>query len=85
MTSILGFLKGVRLSITGWLVVSMGLAIGVLVAALKLQGSRLHKAKLKLIEKEIDVRDDQDSHKVFDALEKYTKSLKDFQDAGGKI
>lgn len=42
----INFLQNLKLSLTQWLWLTTAAAIGLLVTALKIQGSRLHKAQI---------------------------------------
>lgn len=49
MQTILNYLSDLRLSLTQWALLTASVIIGVLVAALRLQGSRLHSAQISLL------------------------------------
>ena len=56
LSSLLARLKGLQLSISQWIMVSMAAIIGGLVVSLRLQGSALHKAQLGLLKSNLDFK-----------------------------
>jgi hypothetical protein len=48
------WLSSLKLSLSQWVLVSMTAVIGLLVALLKLQGTRLHKAQINALTARID-------------------------------
>ena len=48
-------MKKLALTFTQWVIVALSAVIGVLAVALKLQSNALKSAKLKLLEKELDI------------------------------
>jgi hypothetical protein len=52
----LSWLENIRLSLTQWLWLSTAAVIGFLVAALRIQGSRLHKAQIDALKAAIKYR-----------------------------
>lgn len=76
MAALLTLLKGIKLSLTQYALLTMALIIGGLVAALKLQGSKLHKAQVTILDQHVQSQDLADSAKV-------AASSKRFSDAYG--
>ena len=58
ISALLGFLDKIKLSITQWLLLSSGAAIGVLVIMLKLQGNKVHQLQVKLLESSFKTSDE---------------------------
>lgn len=69
-------LNTLKLSITQWASVSTVIIIGVLVAALKLQGSKLHRIQVELLGEQLK--------RQRDATRAKTKVLKDAYEAAKK-
>jgi hypothetical protein len=82
---ILGFLQGMKLSLTEWLAITGLTVIGALVAALRIQGSQLHKAQVQLAGAARDARAAQDDKDTTDADIRYCTLLAAYKKAGGKI
>ena len=72
------FLKNLKLSITQWLGVTAAAVIGFLVLALKLQGSKLHKAKVDLLKERLDRKIDEKTKKVRAARKKFQDAMDDY-------
>lgn len=85
LSKLTGFLSGLKLSATEWLLVGSATIIAGLVAALKLQGSRLHKAQVDLLSQKFQVTNDKLSKQSSDAHEAYQKALGSYLDARGKV
>lgn len=79
------FLSDLKLSVTQWLGVMAAIVIGGLVAALKLQGSRLHRAQLKILEQDRDRAQEKADGSAFEAGKRYHEALNEFLNAGGKL
>jgi len=60
----ISWLSNLRLSLTQWLLASTVLLCGVLVAALRLQGSRLHKAQIEALSARIDLTNANEEAKI---------------------
>lgn len=65
MSTILSFFNRIRLNLTQWLVVTVALVIAGLVEALRIQGSRLHKAQVALLEQSA-AKGTQEAQKAYD-------------------
>lgn len=48
-------MKNIALTVTQWIIVILAGLVGVLAVAFKLQGNALKSAKLKLLEKDLDI------------------------------
>lgn len=79
------WVKGLKLSVTQWLSVTALAVIGSLIVALKLQGSRLHKAQVDLLKSVWLNKEQGINSKVDDAYKAYHMARKDFIDNGGKV
>lgn len=72
-------LKGIKLTIVQWLSIMAVVVIGGLVAALKLQGSRLHKAKVDLLKERLDRKIDERGKKVKVARKKFLEAMDEYR------
>jgi hypothetical protein len=85
MSRLLQFLQNRRLSVTQWLGVMAAGAIGLLVLALRIQGGRLHKAQVQLLEVKTDGPvSDADKLRAA-ALGRYQRELDAYKAAGGTL
>lgn len=75
MNKIYTFMQSIKLTLTQWVIVSLAATVGLLVAALRLQGSRLHYAQLQLLEANYNAQDQTDDEAVAKAKEAYKKAL----------
>jgi parvulin-like peptidyl-prolyl isomerase len=74
-------LSNLSLTITQWLFLTMAIAIGGLVAMLKIQGGQLHKAQLELLEQHIKQIDANDTANVQVARDRYMRAMYLYQSA----
>lgn len=81
----LSFLGNLKLSLTQWLGALAAGAIGLLVLALKIQGSRLHRAQVQLLEVKLDGPVDDADKLQGAALGKYQRALEAYKKAGGSL
>ncbi len=81
MTALLGMLKGIKLSVTEWLLISMATLIGGLVVALRLQGSRLHKAQVDVLQSHVQAQDSQDDAAVAAANRRFLPAYTSYLNA----
>ncbi len=54
LSKLADFGNNIKLSLTQWLLLLLATTVGALVAALRLQGSQLHKAQVDLLESRVD-------------------------------
>jgi hypothetical protein len=66
-----------------YLIVGLAAIVGLLVAALKLQGSRLHKTQVQLLDQQWDVKTASAQEAVNKAKLAYHAARKAYTDAGG--
>ena len=85
MIAILDYLKSIKLTLAEWAGVTAAAVIGVLIAALKVQGSRLHKAQNDLLKQQYDFYMATANEKANAAKAKYESSLQQYLKAGGKL
>lgn len=78
MDTILNFLTNLKLSLTQWISVTAAATIGFLVVALKIQGGRLHKAQVDLLEANMRSQDKEDDDAVQAARMKFAEALREF-------
>jgi len=80
MTTVLAFLSNLKLSL-GQILTGLGaLTIGFLVLALRLQGGRLHKAQVSLLEAQYGQASLQQGKRVDAARAKYEKAKAAFEE-----
>lgn len=75
----LGWLKGLTLTITQWAFVTLLAIIAFLAAALRLRGSELHKAKVDLLKAQMDAETKESEQKIANAKEAYEKALAEWE------
>lgn len=68
-----------------YLLVGLAAMVGLLVAALKLQGSRLHKAQVQLLEQKFDAQNRAAQDKAESSRQAYLRALRDYGAAGGSV
>lgn len=85
MAKLLRILDSVQLNLTEWFIVGLAATVAGLVAALKLQGSRLHKAQLELLDHRFAVTDERTQTAADNAKLAYMKARNDYKNAGGKL
>lgn len=64
-------LLDIKLTLQQWSLITLVVIIGLLVVALKLQGSALHKIKLLLMEKELDLATQKDDENIKEKKARY--------------
>lgn len=57
-------MKKIRLTLTQWMVATLVAVVGMLAVAFKLQGNKLEKAKLKLMEKDLELAIQKDDENI---------------------
>jgi hypothetical protein len=77
----MSFLSNIKLSIAQWAGIMASAAIGVLVFALRLQGSRLHRAQTDLLKEQFGREMDRSDAKVEAAKKKWADALQAYEDA----
>lgn len=85
MSRILGFLRDLHLSLAEWFAVAAAFLVGSLVAALKVQGRRLHKAQLDLLDVRLVARSRQTRKDSEVALAAYDRTKESYLRHGGKL
>jgi hypothetical protein len=78
METILSYLRGIKLSLADWLAITIVGAFSGLMAALKIQGTRLHKAQVALLEQTA-------AQGTQTAKDQYQTALTAFLKAGGTL
>ncbi len=79
------WLNNLKLSLMQWISIGAAGAIGLLVLALRIQGSRLHKAQISLLEVKTDGPVDEADKLRGAALGRYQRELQKYKDAGGTL
>lgn len=69
-------MKKLALTFTQWVIVALSAVIGVLAVALKLQSNALKSAKLKLLEKELDIAIAKDDENIAQKKKKLREAKK---------
>ena len=85
LDKIWSFLKTVQMSAAEWIIITVATVIAGLVTALKIQGSRLHRAQVKLLEVQLDSKQARAAQDTDAARQVYRDALAQFRKAGGKI
>lgn len=67
--------------LTHWLMLALIATIGGLIVALKLQGSRIHKLKIQLIQQTIENTNEKEEEKLAKLREAYLQSQKEYNNA----
>ena len=85
MSKILSFLDSFRLTLAQWASLSAVAIIGGLIAALKLEGSRVHRLQVQLLETQSQQQLDQAKAATQTALDRYTAARQAYLKAGGVL
>jgi thioredoxin-like negative regulator of GroEL len=85
ITTLLNYLKSLKLSLTQWLVVSTAAAFAALLALLKLKDRQIEKLEIKNTTQKFDGEIQTADEKTAAARAKLQEALKDFTDNGGKL
>jgi hypothetical protein len=81
----MNWLRSFKLTLVQWGAVTGAAIIAVLVAALRIQGSRLHKAQVDLLDAKLKAKADKLAEVTKTDKEAYQNALKSFIQAGGKL
>ena len=57
-------MKKIVLTLSQWIIVSLAAVVGVLAVALKLQGNKLKDARVKLLEKDLEIAIEKDERNI---------------------
>ncbi len=85
MTTILAYLKNIRLSVTEWLGVTAASAIALLLALLEYKDEQISQLKTKAVEQEIGTTVTTAEEERAVAQKKLQDALKAYTDNGGKL
>lgn len=69
----------ITLTLKQWFVISMVVIVGILVVALGLQGSALHKVKILLMEKELDLATQKDDENIKEKKARYKEEKRKYE------
>jgi hypothetical protein len=69
-------MKKIVLTLSQWVIVSLAAIVGVLAVAFKLQGNKLKDAKLKLLEKDLEIAIEKDAKNIADKKKKLREAKK---------
>lgn len=81
MSKLLSVFGSIRLTLTQWVLISMATMIGGLVLALRLQGSRLHKAQVELLGQHLDGVLDKDFTSIDISADRYARASQAYKEA----
>lgn len=79
------FLSTIKLTVTQWLLIMMAGTIGVLVVALRLQGSKLHKAQVTILTTNLNNSIKQSEAKTAEASHRFDKAYQAYRFAKKKV
>lgn len=79
MSKLLSVFNSISLTLTQWVILTMAAVISGLVFALRLQGSKLHKAQVELLEQHIRTVDAKDDEAVNVARKRFLKAYNKFK------
>ena len=77
----MNFLSNIKLTVTQAIILALSAIVGILVVILGIQGGRLHKAKVKLIEKELDIATLKDDKNIKDKKKKLRQAKKELKES----
>lgn len=69
-------MKNITLTLTQWVIALLAAIVGILAVAFKLQGNALKSAKLKLLEKDLDIAISKDAANIADKKKKLKEAKK---------
>jgi hypothetical protein len=81
LDKLLGYLDKLQLTFTQWAMLAMAVTIGALVGLLRLQGSRLHRLQVQVLEEHVRTISSQDDTAVQEARSRFNKALQDYRSA----
>jgi len=76
-----GIINGISLTLTQWILLAMAGIIGMLLVALKLQGSKLHKAQVQILTQHLHTVDMGDENAVKTSRDRFNKAYQEYKDA----
>lgn len=77
----MAWFANLRLSLSQWLIITLGVLCGVLVTALKLQGSRLHKAQIEALSAKIDLTNGREEDKIKALQDKFDREVYSYENS----
>lgn len=77
-------LNSIKLTATEWLVVMLSVGISGLLVAFRLQGSKLHKTQIDLLQSQVNQTEEEDTQKEAKARSKFERAYKHYKNSGGK-
>jgi hypothetical protein len=84
VSTILGWVSDIRLSLKQIAALSLATLIGGLLVALRLQGTKIHRLQTELLELRFHSTMDQQDARVEAAETAFKKALSDYHNAGGE-
>lgn len=85
IATIIGYVRNLHLTLQEWAGIAVAAVIGALVTALRIQGSQLHKAQVKVLDLTRKPKEDAAAASVSAADKAYEDALSQFIKAGGKL
>lgn len=77
----ISYLINLRLTLAQWALVCLTAACGLLVAALKLQGTRLHKAQIEAISARIDLTNGRHEDKIKRLQDTFEREVNKYEES----
>ncbi len=84
ISKILSYFGSIKLTLEQFTLIALTTAVGALVVALKVQGSRLHKLEVQMLETNIHSQDQADTKAVKDAYDVWFTAYNSYLANGGK-
>lgn len=69
-------MKKIALTLSQWVIISLAAIVGVLAVAFKIQGDKLKQAKLKLLEKDLEIAIAKDEENIKEKKRKLKEAKK---------
>lgn len=69
-------MKKIALTLSQWVIISLAAIVGVLAVAFKIQGDKLKQAKLKLLEKDLEIAIEKDAENIKEKKRKLKEAKK---------
>lgn len=79
--SIVAYISKLQLTLTQWVILGVAVVISGLVGALKIQGGRLHKAQIQLLESHMQAVNQADDAAIKVARDRFNQALQAYRNA----
>jgi hypothetical protein len=84
MNTVESFIKNLSLSVTQWIMLILAGGIGVLLLMLGLQGSKLHRMQIQLLQVHLDAGDEKATNAVKAAKDRFNQAYQSYIKARNK-